>query len=86
MNKYIFLDIDGVLNSMDWFEQNKYIKGYTEINPDHVEKAIKILNGEWLICIDVQYVGAYVGFHLFPLMTVLLKYGRVHGVNGIVQI
>lgn len=46
MNKYIFLDIDGVLNSMDWFEQNKYVKGYTEINPDHVEKAIKILNGE----------------------------------------
>ncbi len=33
MNKYIFLDIDGVLNSRDWFEQNIGITGRIEINP-----------------------------------------------------
>lgn len=35
--KIIFLDIDGVLNSKDWFEKNKDIKGYREINPKKVE-------------------------------------------------
>lgn len=44
MNKYIFLDIDGVLNSMDWFEQNKYSKGYTEINPDKVKLLKEIVD------------------------------------------
>ena len=37
MNKYIFLDIDGVLNSMDWFERNKGAKKHIEINPDKVK-------------------------------------------------
>lgn len=44
MSKYIFLDIDGVLNSMDWFEQNKYAKGYTEINPDKVKMLKEIVD------------------------------------------
>ena len=44
MNKYIFLDIDGVLNSMDWFEQNKYTKGYTEINPEKVKLLKEIVD------------------------------------------
>ena len=44
MNKYIFLDIDGVLNSKDWFEQNKYVKGHTEINPDKVKLLKEIIN------------------------------------------
>ena len=35
--KVIFLDIDGVLNSMDWFEKTKGTKGYREINPKKVE-------------------------------------------------
>ena len=56
MNKYIFLDIDGVLNSKDWFEQNKNITGYIEINPKKVKLlkeiveqtgAIIILSSTW---------------------------------------
>lgn len=35
--KVIFLDVDGVLNSMDWFEKTKGAKGYREINPQKVE-------------------------------------------------
>ena len=35
--KVIFLDIDGVLNSMDYFEKTKGMKGYREINPQKVE-------------------------------------------------
>ena len=44
MNKYIFLDIDGVLNSMDWFKQNKHVKGYMEINPDKVKMLKEIVD------------------------------------------
>lgn len=33
MDKYIFLDIDGVLNSNDWFEKNKDVDGLVEIDP-----------------------------------------------------
>lgn len=35
--KVIFLDIDGVLNSMDWFEKTKNSKGHREIDPQKVE-------------------------------------------------
>lgn len=44
MNKYIFLDIDGVLNSVDWFEQNKNVSGYIEINPDKVRLLKEIVD------------------------------------------
>lgn len=44
MNKYIFLDIDGVLNSMDWFKQNKSVTGYIEINPDKVKLLKEIVD------------------------------------------
>lgn len=44
MNKYIFLDIDGVLNSMDWFKQNKNVKGHIEINPDKVKMLKEIVD------------------------------------------
>lgn len=44
MNKYIFLDIDGVLNSMDWFEQNKNVSGFIEINPDKVKLLKEIVD------------------------------------------
>lgn len=37
--KIIFLDIDGVLNSLDWFEKTKGREEYTEINP----KKMKLL-------------------------------------------
>lgn len=37
LRKIIFLDIDGVLNSIDYFEQTKDCKGYTEINPEKVK-------------------------------------------------
>ena len=37
MRKIIFLDIDGVLNSVDYFEQVKDCKGYKEINPEKVK-------------------------------------------------
>lgn len=42
--KIIFLDIDGVLNSMDYFEQTKECKGYTEINPDKVKLLKEIVD------------------------------------------
>lgn len=35
--KVIFLDVDGVLNSMAWFDQNKEKTGYSEINPEKVK-------------------------------------------------
>ena len=44
MNKYIFLDIDGVLNSVDWFKQNKNVSGYIEINPDKVRLLKEIVD------------------------------------------
>lgn len=42
--KIIFLDIDGVLNSMDYFEQTKDCKGYTEINPEKVKLLKEIVD------------------------------------------
>lgn len=42
--KVIFLDVDGVLNSMDWFDKNKGKKGYTEINPKKVELLKEIVD------------------------------------------
>ena len=44
MRKIIFLDIDGVLNSMDYFEQTKDCKGYTEINPEKVKLLKEIVD------------------------------------------
>lgn len=44
MRKIIFLDIDGVLNSVDYFEQVKYCKGYTEINPEKVKLLKEIVD------------------------------------------
>lgn len=42
--KIIFLDVDGVLNSMDYFEQTKDCKGYTEINPETVKLLKEIID------------------------------------------
>ena len=44
MRKIIFLDIDGVLNSMDYFKQTKDCKGYTEINPEKVKLLKEIVD------------------------------------------
>lgn len=44
MRKIIFLDIDGVLNSMDYFEKAKDCKGYTEINPEKVKLLKEIID------------------------------------------
>lgn len=44
MRKIIFLDIDGVLNSMDYFEQTKDCKGYTEINHEKVKLLKEIVD------------------------------------------
>lgn len=44
MRKIIFLDIDGVLNSMDYFEQTKDCKGHTEINPEKVKLLKEIVD------------------------------------------
>ena len=44
MRKIIFLDIDGVLNSMDYFEQTKDCIGYTEINPEKVKLLKEIVD------------------------------------------
>lgn len=44
MRKIIFLDIDGVLNSVDYFERVKDCKGYTEINPEKVKLLKEIVD------------------------------------------
>lgn len=44
MKKYIFLDIDGVLNCMSWFEQNKNKSRHTEINPEKVKLLKEIVD------------------------------------------
>ena len=44
VNKYIFLDIDGVLNCITWFEQNKNKPGYTEIDPNKVRLLKEIVD------------------------------------------
>lgn len=44
MKKIIFLDIDGVLNSMDYFESVKGHQGYAEINPDKVKLLQEIVD------------------------------------------
>ena len=44
VNKYIFLDIDGVLNCMTWFEQNRNKSGYTEIDPNKVRLIKEIVD------------------------------------------
>ena len=44
MRKIVFLDIDGVLNSMDYFKQTKDCKGYTEINPEKVKLLKEIVD------------------------------------------
>lgn len=44
MNKYIFLDIDGVLNSMDWFKENRETSGYTEIDSEKVKLLKEIVD------------------------------------------
>lgn len=43
MRKIIFLDIDGVLNSLDYFEKSKGFKEFTEINPEKVKLLKKLL-------------------------------------------
>lgn len=42
--KIIFLDIDGVLNSLDWSEKQKYCESYSEINPEKVNLLKQIVN------------------------------------------
>lgn len=44
MRKIIFLDIDGVLNSIDYFEQVKDCKGYKEINPEKTKLLKEIVD------------------------------------------
>lgn len=44
MRKIIFLDIDGVLNSIDYFKQTKHCKGYSEINPEKVKLLKEIVD------------------------------------------
>ena len=44
MNKYIFLDIDGVLNSNDWFEKNRNTKECVEIDPSKVKLLKEIVD------------------------------------------
>lgn len=44
MRKIVFLDIDGVLNSMDYFGRTKDCKGYTEINPEKVKLLKEIID------------------------------------------
>lgn len=44
MRKIIFLDIDGVLNSADYFDQTNHCKGYSEINPEQVKLLKEIID------------------------------------------
>ena len=44
MRKIVFLDIDGVLNSADYFDQAKNCKGYSEINPEQVKLLKEIVD------------------------------------------
>lgn len=44
MKKYIFLDIDGVLNCADWFGECKETDEYTEINLDKVRMLKEIVD------------------------------------------
>lgn len=44
MRKIVFLDIDGVLNSADYFDQTKHCKGYSEINPEKVKLLKEIVD------------------------------------------
>lgn len=44
LRKIIFLDIDGVLNSVDYFEQVKDCKGYKEINLEKVKLLKEIVD------------------------------------------
>ena len=44
MDKYIFLDIDGVLNSNDWFEKNKDVDGLVEIDPSKLKLLKEIVD------------------------------------------
>lgn len=44
MRKIIFLDIDGVLNSADYFDQTKHCDGYSEINPEQVKLLKEIID------------------------------------------
>lgn len=44
MRKIIFLDIDGVLNSVDYFDQTKHCDGYSEINPEQVKLLKEIID------------------------------------------
>lgn len=46
MTKYLFLDIDGVLNSEDWnkYYQENNLKYHPEIDPDIDTRAIKRIN------------------------------------------
>lgn len=51
MDKYIFLDIDGVLNSNDWFEKNKDVDGLVEIDPSKL-----ILLKEIVDCTEAKII------------------------------
>lgn len=44
MTKIIFLDIDGVLNSMDYFEKVKDCDGYNDINTEKVKLLKEIID------------------------------------------
>lgn len=44
MQKVIFLDIDGVLNSLDWSEKQKGSENYAEINPEKVKMLKEIVD------------------------------------------
>lgn len=71
--KVIFLDIDGVLNSMDWFEKNKGIKGYKKINPKKVELLKEIVdktNAEIVLSSTWRNIPEH---HLFSYLVDMLK-------------
>ena len=76
VNKYIFLDIDGVLNCIAWFEQNKNKSGYTEINPEKVKLLKEIVDktgAEIILSSTWRELAAHDGKPDHPMYTYLVN-------------
>ena len=84
MKKYIFLDIDGVLNCVGWFREHQETDGYTEINPEKVKMLKEIVDStgaEIILSSTWRNLAAHNGEPEHPMYTYLVSTLKQFGLS-----